>query len=179
MVKFSETCSFLCRHWMSCLWKLKQLRRVTVWVLIRQGCQRSTDCQHHQCILRVLQIPTQLLLKIQSPESPRTQGSFSHRFILIQILMELDAFTRQVFIQRLICKTSECAYWSEFFFFFATLLRRYIHLIALSNFGDGWNSTCQGWLIGKSAFSSNYFVEARYWYCFHLYMLLFCSSNIV
>lgn len=118
MVKFSETCSFLCRHWMSCLWKLKQLRRVTVWVLIRQGCQRSTDCQHHQCILRVLQIPTQLLLKIQSPESPRTQGSFSHRFILIQILMELDAFTRQVFIQRLICKTSECAYWSEFFFFF-------------------------------------------------------------
>lgn len=177
MVKFSETCSFLCRHWTSCHWKLKQLRRVSVWVVIRQGCQRSTDCQHHQCILRVVpQIPTQLHLKIQSPESPRTQGSFSHRFILIQILMESDALTRQVSIRQLICKTFGCAYWSEYFL---TLLRRYIHLIALSNFGDGWNSTCQGWLIGKLLFSSNYIVEARYWYCFHLYMFLFCSSNIV
>ena len=110
MVKFIETCSCLCRHWMNCLWMLKQLRRVTVWVLIRQGCPRSMDCQHHRCILRAVPvIRIQLLQTIQSPESHLTQGSFSHHFMLMQILMEVDALTCKVSIRRWMRKAFECA----------------------------------------------------------------------
>lgn len=164
MVKLIERCSFLCRHWMSYLWMLKQLRRVTVLVLIRQGCQGYMDCQHHRCILQaVLVIHIQRLQKTQSHESLLTQGSFSNHFMVMQILMEVDARTCQVSIRQWIHKAFECAvYWSISFFFWHCIgpyiisnYKAYIHLTALSNFGDGWNSTCQGWLIGELAFSFN------------------------
>lgn len=170
MVKLIETCSFLCRHWMSCLWMLKQLKRVTVLVLIRQGCQGYMDCQHHRCILRaVLGIRIQRLQKTRSHESLLTQGSFSHHFMVMQILMEVDALTCQVSIRQWMHKAFEFAvYWSmSYWQCLINNYKAYIHLTALSNFGDGWNSTCQGWL------------KARFWYCFHLYIFLFCSSNII
>lgn len=129
MVKLIERCSFLCRHWMSYLWMLKQLRRVTVLVLIRQGCQGYMDCQHHRCILQaVLVIRIQRLQKTQSHESLLTQGSFSNHFMVMQILMEVDARTCQVSIRQWIHKAFECAvYWSiSFFFFFDIVL---VHIL--------------------------------------------------
>lgn len=137
---------------MNCLWKLRQLRRVTVWELIRQGCQRFMDCQHHPCIpWAVPVIPTQLLQKIRSPESLLTRGSFSHQSMVMLTPMEVDACTCQVSIQHWICKAFDYAYWSKVFFFLTTSWHCYSfhYPVQLRRWLE-----FEGWLIeGESAYS--------------------------
>ena len=52
-----------CRHWMNCLWRLKQSKRDTTSVPIQPDYRGSMDSQHHQCILHSVPVIHILLLQ--------------------------------------------------------------------------------------------------------------------
>lgn len=132
---------------MNYLWKLNQLKRVTAWEVIQRGCRGSTDYPHHQCILlAVLMILIQHLLRTQSPESHLTRGSFTHPFMVLQILMAVGAITCPVFIQLLILEPlleriarKSCV----------KSLKHYIYSIALCSLGGDSNLAIQSGLLGS------------------------------